>query len=524
MKNIFHVPRWRIIILAILFAAPFAFLMGYGSYQLWVNGWMFWFSWPMLICLALAYFLAWRWQATKKLLKVDFDVPLHWTKRDEQAWELVKARAEASRKLDQEKLGNIQFYLETGQEMALELARFYNPNAKDPISSLTVPEILAVVELATHDLAEMTQQYLPGGHLLTVGEWKKAKQLTDWYQTASNVYWAVSAVFNPFNTALRYLATKVGMGTPLQLLQQNLFLWFYTAFVHRLGTYLIDLNSGRLRVGAERYRLWLKTLKEADGREEKREERIQDGDGKPEPQLPSVTLTLIGQVKAGKSSLINALLGDQKAKTNVLPETQSITVYELMPEAAESPLQLLDTVGYGHEGPREDQLRETEKASQKSDLLLFVLHGLNPARHADLEVLKKLRTWFEKRHSLKMPPVLAVLTHIDLLSPKMEWQPPYDWTNPKRTKEKQIHEAMVIVKEQLGDHIVGVIPICGAEGKVYGIEEWLLPAITRLLDQSRAVAMLRCLNNEADAGKIRKVFDQFLAASKTVLKGLWELK
>ena len=38
------------------------------------------------------------------------------------------------------------------------------------------------------------------------------------------------------------------------MLQQNLLVWFYTAYVHRLGTYLIDLNSGRLRVGVPRYR------------------------------------------------------------------------------------------------------------------------------------------------------------------------------------------------------------------------------------------------------------------------------
>ncbi len=33
-----------------------------------------------------------------------------------------------------------------------------------------------------------------------------------------------------------------------------LLVWFYTAYVHRLGTYLIELNSGRLRIGAVRYR------------------------------------------------------------------------------------------------------------------------------------------------------------------------------------------------------------------------------------------------------------------------------
>ena len=38
------------------------------------------------------------------------------------------------------------------------------------------------------------------------------------------------------------------------MLQENLLLWFYTAFLQRLGTYLIELNSGRLSVGATRYR------------------------------------------------------------------------------------------------------------------------------------------------------------------------------------------------------------------------------------------------------------------------------
>ena len=39
-----------------------------------------------------------------------------------------------------------------------------------------MPEILAVVELAAHDLAEMVDRYLPGGHLLTIRDWQRAKK------------------------------------------------------------------------------------------------------------------------------------------------------------------------------------------------------------------------------------------------------------------------------------------------------------------------------------------------------------
>lgn len=116
-----------------------------------------------------------------------------------------------------------------------------------------------------------------------------------------------------------------------------------------------------------------------------------------------------------------------------------------------------------------------------------------------------------------------MLTHIDLLSPSLEWAPPYDWKNPTRVKEQQIADAVAAVYEQLGGLLDGVVPVCTASGKVYGIEEWLLPTFTGLLDQAHAVAFLRCIKAEVDTGKARKVFHQLLAvfkgASQLLLQG-----
>jgi predicted GTPase len=509
--------RWRLVILAALIALPFLFLLGAGAVFLWERGWSLWFWWPMAACLCLAYLLGWRWQKKFRLLRLDFEVPLHWTDRDRQAWQLVEARAKAASELDAVKLSTASFYLETAQEMGLELARFYHPRAQDPVGSLTVPEMLAVVELASHDLAEMVDQYLPGGHLLTVNDWRKAKKASDWYQRASNVYWLVSSLFSPINTGVRYVASHVGLSRPLQMLQQNLILWFYCAFIHRLGNYLIELNSGRLRVGATRYRQMLARVT-GDGRSAPAE------DAEPAEEVRQVTLTVMGQVKAGKSSFINALLGEQRAKTDVVPATAEVTRYDLHPEGISTHLVLLDTVGYGHTGPKQDQLRATQEAARQSDLLVMVLHATSPARQADLEVLRALRTWFESQPNLKMPPVVGVLTHIDLLSPKMEWAPPYDWQKPVRTKEQQIDQAVATVREQLGEALVGVVPVCASAGKVYGVEEWFLPALAELLDQAHAVAFLRCLRAETDTGKVRKVFHQLLAAGKEMVKLVWEAK
>ena len=46
---------------------------------------------------------------------------------------------------------------------------------------------------------------------------------------------------------------------------------------------------------------------------------------------PMVVDLVAGQVKAGKSSVINAILGEQRAATSVVPMTAEITRYELHP-------------------------------------------------------------------------------------------------------------------------------------------------------------------------------------------------
>jgi predicted GTPase len=513
--------RWRVLVVLALVAVPFVLLAGLGSYYLWRESLWLYVWWPMAACMMAGYLLGWHWQRKKRLLHAtDTPPPLHWTERDKLAWQLVEARAKAADKIDSTKFTEFNFYTDTGQEMALELARFYHPGASDPVGSLTIPEILAVVELASQDLAKIVDESVPGSQILTINNLRQARQAVDWYQTASSVYWLVSAVFSPVNTAVRYAASHLGLTRPLAMLQQNLLVWFYTAYIHRLGSYLIDLNSGRLRVGAKRYRELLQRaagFTPADG-------QAPAAVGEPRPTAPGeeavrqVTLTLLGQVKVGKSSLVNALLGEQRAHTDVLPATGEVTRYELQPEGIPTRLVLLDTVGYAHTGPKEDQLRVTQEAAQQSDLLLLVLHARNPARQADLAMLQGLRAWYAARPDLRMPPIVAVVTHIDLLSPALEWSPPYDWQNPQQTKEKQIAAALDAVREQLGEYLKVIVPVCTTPGKEFGIEEGLLPAVAELLDEGHAVGLLRCIRAEINADRVRKVIQQL----KGVARLLWQ--
>src|SRR5262249_50608460 len=320
----------------------------------------------------------------------------------------------------------------------------------------------------------------------------------------------------PMETASRFVASKLGLSQPWRMLQQNLLVWFHTAYLHRLGTYLIDMNSGRLRVGAARYRELLDKTASSPVESHQLEAPAR-------ATAPQVTIVVLGQVKAGKSSLINALLGEQRALTDVLPATAGVERYDLHPPGIPSHLVLLDTVGYGHEGPKADQLAVTFENAREADLLLLVLHARNPARQADAQLLRDLRAWFAAHPELKMPPLLAVVTHIDLLSPALEWSPPYDLRRPTRPKEENIQQALAAVWAQVGDYAAGVAPVCTARGKVYGIDEWLLPAIAEQLDEAHGVALLRCLRAEIDEGKVRKIFHQLLAVAQEASRTVWDI-
>jgi uncharacterized protein len=506
--------RTRIITLVLLVALPVAFLAGTGAYHLWNRGWAFYAWWPMGLCLAAAYVLAWRWQRQIRFHQSEEEPSLHWTDRDRLAWRRVLERVKVAEKVDDAKFSDPRFYFDTAQEMAGEIVRVYRSDAADPVAIVTIPEILSVVELASHDLNELAQQYVPGSHLMTVDHWRTARKAVDWYRKATNVYWFASAVLDPIKTATRFVAAKWGMGKPFELFQQNVILWFYAAYVKQLGFYLIELYSGRLRIGVDRYRkLMEEHAADAPVAASAATDAPVDETIPGPPKSKSVSIALIGQVKAGKSSLVNALLGERRAATDVLPLTCEVTKYDLVAPGVPTHLVLLDTAGFGRAGAVKDNLEETAEAVQDSDLVLWVTHAHNPGRKADADFFTRLRQWFAARPHLRFPPVIVVLTHVDLLTPAMEWSPPYDWAVGTGRKERSVAEAVSAARESFPD-VDGLVPVCAAAGKEWGVKEELLPELVALLGEAKAVSLLRCLHAEADEGRARKVFAQLWAAGR----------
>jgi len=509
--------RLRLIFLTLLFLTPFLVLMAFGALWTW-EARLRWVWWPLLGMVGLAYFLAWRWTRKRGMLpRTDTPAPEYWTDRDRLAWEKVDAKAKSFESVTLDQISTPQHYANLSVELATEVGNIYSPS--DPFGHLTLPEVLACIELAAADLNGMTQKYVPGVHLIRLKDTKKAQKAYDWYKTGMDVYWAGAVLFDPISAGLRYLASRKALGSVMNRIQDNLIQWFHTAFIHQLGRYLIELNSGRLKVGVQRYREILSQHQEPPAAPPEPIPAAALG-AEPVPNTKPITLAVLGPVKAGKSSLANQLLGKHVATVDRLPVPGG-TRYETTLPGGQA-VSLLDTSGYGERVSDEDFAAAVE-ASRDADLVLLVTPATSPGRKADVDLLDRLKEWFAGKPHLRMPPVVVVVNQVDLLSPKSEWNPPYDWKAGTGPKEANIRDCVDAVKEQIGTRASSVVPICAREGETFGIVDGVVPALVAHLDHARGAAVLKAFEAEASARPIGKVIEQVGNVAQAAMSAIGEL-
>ena len=528
----------RVAVIAALALAPVVFFAGVGSYHLWMTGWSWIAFWPMAGCYLAAYLLGWYWLRRRRVTApTDAEPrPEYWTDTDKRAWVVVEEYVTTLTPPTADQFSDLNRYASEAQELALRVARVYRPSAADPFGHLALPEILACGELVSHDLAKLVERYVPGSHLMSVNDYKRVRTAVDaaseWYPRLRGVYWLATAFINPIKTGLQVAATKGGLMPAFQGFQQNILLWFHVAYVRQLGRYLIELNSGRLKVGAKRY---LELMEQhLTPPTEAPPVDIADpappaaaGPAAPAPEppppvvLPSVTVAVVGPVKAGKSTLVNALLGEQKAGTDVLPLTAGATKYVLR-QPGRPTLTVTDSAGFGQDGATEADVKAAVEVARGADLVLLAVPARSAARRPESDFLDRVRAALAATPHLKMPDVALVLTQIDVLSPAAEWAPPYDWRAGGRPKERSIRAASEAAREVFGDRVADVVPVCAVPGKEVGVQDDLLPRIAARLGEARGVAFLRALHAEAAIDKTRRVVNQVLNAGGAALKAWWD--
>lgn len=506
----------RTITLALLILVPVAVYLGLGAYALWQTGLFRWTWWIIPGCWGVTWLISLLWKPQRHGDAVDEPPsPEHWTPRDEAAAGIIRTCQQQVDEYTPQELTDPHFYLARAQELADRLARHYHPKATDPVSSLTVPEVLAAVRLAVDDMEHWMLEAVPGSQVVTIGQWRWLGKAPKWVKRVQNTAWAASILVNPANL-VKFFSSKLALSPVTKELQTEFLAAVYLRFIRQVGFYLIEMNSGRLRGGADRYR---RTFGPHPDRSAGGAERsASDSSADPAP----LTVALVGQVKAGKSSLANALIGERVAESDVLPATRDVTRYRFTLPDADVPLTLLDTPGYADAGATTSQSQQVRQAVRAADVILLVVDAHAPARSADRETIDDLREWYASQPELKLPPVIVCLTHIDLLSPVMEWEPPYDWRNPNGPKSQNIHDAVAFNRETFPE-CDDVVPVCTdvERNRTAHIMEDLLPALMEVISEGQSAALLRAYHHELSAGRVRTVMRQIKRGGKELWR-LWK--
>ena len=508
--------NWRSWVLLILFVGPYLAFMGFGFLWLLEQGrvWLLVAGVLSILSGIAVSLLLSRWtKSTRAFLPpIDWDVPHTFSEFDRQAWALVEAEAEQGDTLEMAKLSDFNTYIETGRRLANRLAAHYNPLSADPLERVPVVELLTALELAAEDLARLCRQ-VPGGDLVTPADWKRAVVAANYIQKASDLYTYLLPLFNPV-TGLPRLASQHLMVKPAwKNMQQNLLRWFFRAFVNRLGTHLIELDSGRLVIGSDQYR----KLTRKFGRS--------GPDG--EPAAFDLTIAVAGSRDSGKSTLIGALeaarSGDLTALGGKLASLGGDEVgLERLKSARIVEVDYYTAVEAGKENARNRSTRHHAVAEAvECDLLILVVDMMAAPNDADVAFIKDWVRWYADHPGLQVPPALAAMTHVD--SPTLgEWKPPVDWINGKGPRESEVRAKLRALKGALPPTVAEVIPVAARASPPFGVVESFLPTLTASCHRAERNALIRHLRAASARSRAGRLVRQVGQQGKSLWKSLRE--
>lgn len=177
-------------------------------------------------------------------------------------------------------------------------------------------------------------------------------------------------------------------------------------------------------------------------------------------------IAIVGRRGAGKSSLINAIFGQERAEVGHTKSQTGIGRWYGFENESGS-IDILDTRGLGEASRPEEQaltaspLEEIQTAVEEKcpDVILFLSKAkeVDARLEEDLQQLQQLRDMIRETHHYDIP-VVGIVTQVDELAPLSNIDPPFD--HPE--KQANINETVSILTKRLSEHIskpVKVIPV-----------------------------------------------------------------
>lgn len=357
----------------------------------------------------------------------------------------------------------------------------------------TVPEALLLIERVASRYRADIRAYVPMADTLSVATVEKVWRHRDTLQKslqAGHVAWRAARVIKSLPTAiLREIESAIAQGHTNAITGEGTSA-VQAILLEEVAAAAVDLYSGRLRFSDSE----LLDLRVASGETDRARLAREDA---------PVRIAVAGQVSAGKSSVINALLGSDLAETDVIATTDRPATYET--EWNDVPCVLLDLPGLdGSQKTNDAVLAELDQA----DLVVWVSRANRPARDIDRRVLEEFRAAFATRPDRREPPLVGVVTGIDMLLDR--WPFPENLLPPDALSETA-RIVTAIAKETGCDNPVPVALI----DPEWNVDTLRMTLESRLLDALMAQRN-RVRTSEARTGVTREI----TRAGRGVVKGL----
>ncbi|MCM1982008.1 GTPase family protein [Lyngbya confervoides] len=497
--------QWAIIIAPLVGVITFLGIAAGLQIHAWGLNWI----WAIIVLL----FVGWRWLVVTWLQPPSVETPdltpLAENEEDSPPSDFQAAQAEAiiqsvitQARDDGLPWENWPLFFQRTQTLVEKIAQVYHPSVKRPLLNIYVPQAYGLLRGTVDDVDRWMHKLSPVLGRVTVGQAYEAYETYQRYEPAARralQAWQWSQwVFNPA-VALTRTATATYTDQANQQLIVHLGQIMRDTTLRALGEQAIALYSGE--------EVKALTWTEPETLPPQKTQPLRDiiQRSVPEDTVASapVQVLLAGRTGAGKSSLINTLFRRDVAAVDLLPSTDRLQAYHYRAQTQEE-LILWDAPGY-EQADQATYRQQVLQHAQDCDMLLLATPALDPALQMDMDFLR------EVQHRCPDLPVIAVVTQVDRLRPLREWQPPYDWREGDRPKERSIREAVIYRQEVLADLVAVVLPCVTAQSPYapWGIAE-LSTNLLDLIEPAKQTRLARFLQDrEARTLAAARIIDRY---------------
>ncbi|WP_209426532.1 GTPase [Pararhodobacter sp. SW119] len=345
----------------------------------------------------------------------------------------------------------------------------------------TLPEALLLIDRVALRYRDFLRVNVPFSDQLSVRAlywlWQRQHGVRRAWDTGFLAYRGVRIVLNPAVGLLREVERAVTAGLQERLTDQ-LVLDSQVIVLEEAAQAAVDLYSGRLR------------FSDAELAELQLASNARDMAAAAIPDDP-VRILVLGQVSAGKSTLINALLGHSAAETDMAPTTDRLTAHDFVLD--DTPCRLVDTEGL--DGGKET-LKSLSAQMVEADLILWVLRANRPGRAPDTALLAQFEARMAEQPARRRPPLILVAAAADALLPG--W--PYPEGRLPADEADRVGAAMAAIGQDMGGRVV--IPV-RAEAPDWNVDP-VIDALSAAVDEALMVQRNRRRLEGAESWNVRE--------------------